>query len=113
MYELLGNRSITEDVLSATRCLVEQTLNARPLTTFSSDVNHLEAISPNQFLLVNKNVCLLYLSCAEEFVDNRKFFRQTQAYADLMWDRLRKIYLPLLKSQKKLAVHNGQKSSTR
>ena len=57
MYAVLGNRSITEDVLSTTLCLVEQTLNARPLTAVSSDVNDLEFITPNHFLLGNKNVC--------------------------------------------------------
>ena len=30
MYAVLGNRSIKEDVLSTTMCLVEQTLNAKP-----------------------------------------------------------------------------------
>ena len=69
MYAVLGNRSITEDVLSTTMCLVEQTLNARTLTPVSSDVNNLESFTPNHFLLGNKNVCLPYLPCAEEFVN--------------------------------------------
>ena len=46
MYAVLGNRSVTEDVLSTMMCIVEQTLNARPLTPVSSDVNDLEALSP-------------------------------------------------------------------
>ena len=46
MYAVLGNRSVTEDVLSTTMCIVEQTLNARPLTPVSSDVNDLEALTP-------------------------------------------------------------------
>ena len=78
MYAVLGNRSVTEDVLSTTMCIVEQTLNARPLTPVSSDVNDLEALTPNHFLLGNRNVCLPYLPCAEEFFDHRKLFRQTQ-----------------------------------
>ena len=101
MYTVLGNRSIAEDVLSTTICLVEQTLNARPLTSVSSDVKDLEAVTPNHFLLGNKNVCLPSLPCAEDFVDHRKLFRQTQAYADLIWDRFRKEYLPALNSRKK------------
>ena len=101
MYAVLGNRSVTEDVLSTTMCIVEQTLNARPLTPVSSDVNDLEALTPNHFLLGNRNVCLPYLPCAEEFVDHRKLFRQTQAYANLIWDRLRKEYLPTLNNRQK------------
>ena len=33
-YAVLGNRLVTEDVLSTTICSVEQTLNARPLSQF-------------------------------------------------------------------------------
>ena len=97
---MLGNRSVTEDVLSTTMCIVEQTLNARPLTPVSSDVNDLEALIANQFLLGNRNVCLPYLPCAE-FFDHRKLFRQTQAYANLLWDRFRKEYLPTLNNMQK------------
>ena len=82
-------------------CLVEQTLNARPLTPVSSDATDLEANTLNHFLIGNKNLCLPYLSGAEHFVDHRMLFRQTQAYADLIWDRIRKEYLPTLNSQKK------------
>ena len=95
MYAVLGNRSVTEDVLSTTMCIVEQTMNAIPLTSVSSDANDLEALTPNHFLLGNKNICLPYLPCAEKFVDHRKLFRQTQAYANLTWDRFRKEYLPI------------------
>ena len=54
-------------------------MNARPLTPVSSAVDDLEALAPNHFFLGNKNVCLPYLPCAEEFGNHRKFFRQTQA----------------------------------
>ena len=87
-------RSFNNDV-------VEQTLNARPLTPVSSDVNDLEALTANHFLPGNRNVCLPYLPCAEEFGDHRKLFRQTQAYANLIWDRFRKEYLPTLNNRQK------------
>ena len=101
MYAILGNRLVTEDVFSTTMCIVEQTLNARPLTPVSSDVNDIEALTPNHFLLGNRNVCLPYLPYAEEFVDHRKLFRQGQAYANLIWDRFRKEYLPTLNNRQK------------
>ena len=101
IYAVLGNQSITEDVLSTTMCLVEQMLNARPLTTVSSDVNDLESITPNHFLFGKKNVCLPYLPCTEEFDNHRKLFRQTQAYSDLIWDRFRKEYLPTLNNRQR------------
>ena len=52
-------------------------------------------------MLGNKNVCLPYLPCAEEFVDHRKLFQQTQAYANPIWDRFRKEYLPTLNNRQK------------
>ena len=77
--------------------------NSRPLTTVSSDVNvnDLEAWTPNHFLLGNKNVCLPYLPYTEEFMDHRKLFQQTQAYAILIWNRFRKEYPPMLNNQQK------------
>ena len=64
MFVVLRNRSITEDILSTSKCIVEQTLNAKQFTPVSSDVNDIEALTPNHFLLGNKNVCLTYLPSA-------------------------------------------------
>ena len=72
MYAVLGNGSVTEDVLSTTRCIVEQTLNARPLTPVHSDVDDLEAMTTNHFLLGNRNVCLPYLPNAEKSFGSSK-----------------------------------------
>ena len=49
MIAILENRSLTDDVLSTTMCLVEQTLNARPLTAVSDDPEDLTALTPNHF----------------------------------------------------------------
>ena len=65
-------------------CLVEQTLNPRPLTPVNSNDTDFEAITPNHFLLGKETLGLLYLSGAEQFVDHRKLFRQTQAYENLI-----------------------------
>ena len=51
MIAVLDGRSLTDDVLITTMCLVEQTLNARPLTSGSDDPDDLEALTPNHFLL--------------------------------------------------------------
>ena len=93
MYAVLGNRSVTEDVLSTTMCIVELTLNATPLTPVCSGVSDLKALTPNHFLLGNKNFCLPYLSFAEEYVDHLKLSQHTQDYAILIWDRFRKNFV--------------------
>ena len=92
----VGNRSVTEDVLSSTICIAEQTL-----TKVSSDLNDLEALTFNHFLLSNRNICLRYLPSAEELVDHQKLIRQTQAYENLTWGRFRYEYLPTLNNQQK------------
>ena len=51
MIAIVGNRTLTDDVLSTTMCLVEQILNSRPLTSVSDDSDDLEALTPNHFLL--------------------------------------------------------------
>ena len=51
MFAILGNRRLTLPVLTTTMCLVEQTLNARPLTPVRDDPEDLEVLTPIHFLL--------------------------------------------------------------
>ena len=50
-YTILGTRRLTNEILHATFCLVENTLNSRPLTPVSADPCNLNAITTNHFLL--------------------------------------------------------------
>ena len=50
LYDILGSRRVTEEVLGTTLCLVEQALNSRPITPVSTDSRELEALTPNHFL---------------------------------------------------------------
>ena len=50
-YTVLGNRRLTEEWLQTTFCLVEMTLNNRPLTSVSNNPSEIDAITPNHFLL--------------------------------------------------------------
>ena len=59
MIAILDNRSLTNEVLSTTMCLVEQTLNARPLTAVSDDPEDLTALTANNFLLGRENASAL------------------------------------------------------
>ena len=49
MIAVLVGRSLTDEVLITTMCLVELTLNARPLTSVGDDPDDLEALTPNHF----------------------------------------------------------------
>ena len=51
MFATLANRRLTLPVLTTTKCLVEQTLNAKALTPVIDDPDDLKALTPNHFLL--------------------------------------------------------------
>ena len=94
MVSILGNRSLTDEVLTTTMCLVEQTLNARPITPASDDPEGLGALTPNHFIRGRANVCNPFLTNAEVYSNHRKMFRSCQAYADVIWQRWVKEYIP-------------------
>ena len=75
-------------------CLVEQTLNARPLTAVSDDPEDLTALTPNHFLLRQENASASFMPCSERYNELRKSFKTTQAYADMIWKRWTREYLP-------------------
>ena len=90
----LDSSSLTEEVLSTTMCLVEQTLNARPLTAVSDDPEDLTALTPNQFLIGRENRSSHFLPCSERYHNLRKSFETNQAYADMIcWRRWTREYL--------------------
>ena len=94
MIAVLEGRSLTDDVLITTMCLVEQTLNARPLTSVSDDPDDLEALTPNHFLLGRANLATPFLPDAQRYTDLRRIFRVSQTYSDMIWTGWTKEYLP-------------------
>ena len=87
MIATLDKQSLTDEVLSTTMCLVEQTLNARPLTGVSDDPEDLTAPTPNHFLLGQENAIVAFMPSSERYRDLRKSFKTAAAYADKMWKR--------------------------
>ena len=71
MMAILGNRSMTDESLTTTMCLVERTLNARPITPASDDPLDLEALTPNCFVLGRGNVCIPFIPNAEIYSNHR------------------------------------------
>ena len=72
MIAILNNRSLADEVLSTTMCLVEQTLNARPLTAVSDDPEDLTALTPNHFLLGPESASAPFMPSNECYHDMRK-----------------------------------------
>ena len=75
-------------------CLEEQTLNARPLTAVSDDPEDLTALTPNNFLLGQENTSAKFMPSSECYHNLRKSFKTAQAYADMIWKRWTREYLP-------------------
>ena len=94
MFAILGNRRLTLPVLTSTMCLVEQTLNARPLTPVSDDPEDLEALTPNHFLLGRPVLAEPLMPDSVRYVDCRKMYKVAQAYNQMIWNRWTKEYLP-------------------
>ena len=103
MYDILGNRRVTEEVLRTTLCLVEQSLNARPITAVSSDPLDLEALTPNHFILGQHAASFPSLSFEENF-DHKKRFARAHSYANAIWTRWMREYVPSLNRRAK--CHN-------
>jgi hypothetical protein len=101
MFRVLGSRRLTDEVLRTTMCLVEQTLNARPLVPSSADVSDLEALTLNHFLIGRPGSALPVFLTSPGDVDHRKGFRQAEAYADLVWARWLREYAPTLQPRPK------------
>ena len=94
MIRILDNRSVTDEVLSTTMCLVELTLNAGPLIAVSDDPEDLTALKPNHFLQGRENTSAPFMLSSERYNDLKKSFRTAQAYADMIWKRWTREYLP-------------------
>ena len=101
MIAILDNRSTTF-------CLVEQTLNARPLTAVKNDPEDLTALTPNHILLGRENASSPFMPSSERYSDLRKFFKSAQAYANMIWKRWTREYLPQWNQRSKWSKEHVQ-----
>ena len=90
-YAVLGNRRLTDEILATTFCLVEQSLNARPLVPASADPTDLDVLTPNHFLHGTSSSVLPSHQQAD--VDHRKRYARAQAYSDIVWSRWLREYV--------------------
>ena len=100
LYDILGTRKPTEEVLITTFRLVEQSLNNHPLTPVSSDPNHLKALTPNHFLLGHRAISFPSLHFEQNF-NHRKRYARAQSYANAIWTRWLHEYVPMLNKRAK------------
>ncbi len=100
-YAILGSQKLHHELLLTVFCLVEQTLSARPLVSVSSDPNDLEALTSNHFLIGRPSIYLPTSFADSPCFNYRKQFVKAQAFADAIWKRWLREYVPSLNSRSK------------
>ena len=84
MIAMSDNRNLIDEVLNTTMCLVEQTLNARPLTAVNDDPEDLTALTLNRFFLGQENASASFMPSSERYHDLTKSFKTAQAYVNMI-----------------------------
>ena len=64
------------------------------LTSVSDDPEDLEDLIPNDFLLGRASPATPFIPDAQRYTDLRRVFRVSKAYADMIWRRWKRKYLP-------------------
>ena len=94
MVSVVGNRTLTYDVLSITMCLVKQILSSRPLSIVSDDPQDLEALTPHHLLLGRSCPATQFIPNAQGYMDLRRIFRVSQVNAGMIWSIRNRENLP-------------------
>ena len=105
LYNILGSRRVTEEVLRTTLCSVEQALNSRPIIPVSTDSRELKALTPYHFLLGQHATSFPSLLPGEHF-DHKKRYMRARSYANAIWSRWLREYVPSLNKRVKGYTHS-------
>ena len=101
-YAILGSRKLTDEILNTTICLVEASLNARPLTPVSDDPKSLEVITPNHSLLGQHSLTFPSLRSSENYSHYKRYAR-AQSHANAIWQRWLSENVPTLNKRGNVA----------
>ena len=94
-----GNRRLTDENLSTTFCVIEQSLNACWLVSASADALDLEALTLSHFLLGIAGSSLP--TSANCDFDHRKRYARAHVHSDAIWSHWFKYYVPSLNRKTK------------
>ncbi len=84
---MTGSRRLTDELLSTTISLIEQSLNARIISTVSSDSIDLTGLIPNLSLLGRPEISPALDLVSEVDFDDPKRYARAQSYAIAVWSR--------------------------
>ena len=103
MWNILGSQSLKEEQLTTVVCTVEQLLNNRPMAAAGSDVEDLEALTPNHLLLGRSTIDYPNVVFNGGLATIKKAFWRHSTLMKKIWDRWMKENLPQLSTRKKWA----------
>ncbi|XP_055613924.1 uncharacterized protein LOC129760308 [Uranotaenia lowii] len=102
LVALDDGKRLTDEILITAIIEAEDMINARPLTSVSTEVNEAEAISPNHFLRSSPaNEVDSVPPRPHEATALRNAYQRTQQLAHNMWERWVKEYAPCLNQRSK------------
>ena len=101
IFNILGKESLKEENLSTVFCIAEQLVINRPLTAVSSDVEDLDTITPNHFLVGGANVSWPVSLFSDNNASYQKMFRQISEQLKALCKRWMSEYLPSLQRRAK------------
>ena len=96
---------LNEECVHTVLLEIESIVNSRPLTSVSDDINDLEPITPNHFLIGRPSPNLNFTNITEKDTNSRTRWKAVQAVTNMYWKRWLKEYLPLLTVRKKWTNH--------
>ena len=99
-YAALVSEKLTDEILNTAMCLNEGSLNAHPLTPVSDDLDSLEALTPNHFLLGQHSLTFSSLRLSENYSHSKRYAR-AQSYANAIWQGWLNEYVPTLNKRVK------------
>ena len=80
-------------------------MNSRPLTSVSDDIDDLEPLTPNHFLIGQSSPSTNFANITEKNVNSCIKWKSVQAVTNMYWKRWIKEYLPLLTLRNKWTKH--------
>ena len=97
LYRILGTRRLTDEVLNTTFCLIEYALNARPCAK--------QPVRPGrdntQSFLIRNQTTGIMSDAGVDKTNHRKRYACAQSYANAIWARWLKEYVPALNNRSK------------
>ena len=97
---IVKDRLFTEEALHTFLTEIESTVNCRPLTEISDDIEDYEALTPNHFLIGRSSPNTSPVTPTED-TNIRSKWRSVQAATEMFWKRFIKEYLPTLTKRNK------------